>query len=132
VIEALVGNEKRCLKPKDTFRDCPNCPEMVVVPAGNFTMGSPADEPQRSSEEALVSVTIAAPFAAGKYAVTFDEWDACIADCGSLQDANSDTRTHIGEALHYLNCDGATRRKAPMSRPQAHSLGVRLSAYVSR
>jgi Caspase domain len=35
-IEAQVGNEKRCLKPKDSFRDCVNCPEMVVVPAGEF------------------------------------------------------------------------------------------------
>src|SRR5207237_9429174 len=26
------------------FRDCPECPEMVVVPAGTFTMGSAAAE----------------------------------------------------------------------------------------
>jgi hypothetical protein len=31
---AKVGNKERCLKPKDTFRDCPNCPEMAVIPAG--------------------------------------------------------------------------------------------------
>jgi formylglycine-generating enzyme required for sulfatase activity len=43
-------------------------------------MGSPADEPQRDDGEAQVRVTIAAPFAVGKYAVTFDEWDACVAD----------------------------------------------------
>jgi hypothetical protein len=43
-IETKVASEKRCLKPKDTFRDCPNCPEMVVVPAGSFLMGSPAGE----------------------------------------------------------------------------------------
>ena len=28
-------------KPGESFRDCPNCPEMVVVPAGIFMMGSP-------------------------------------------------------------------------------------------
>jgi hypothetical protein len=39
-IEALVGNEKRCLKPKDSFKDCDTCPEIVVVPAGEFIMGS--------------------------------------------------------------------------------------------
>ena len=55
---------------------------MVVVPAGRFTMASPANEPARKSDEAQVRVSIAAPFAAGKYAVTFDEWDACIADGG--------------------------------------------------
>jgi hypothetical protein len=40
-VEAQVGNTKRCVKPKDTFRDCPNCPDMVAVPAGRFSMGSP-------------------------------------------------------------------------------------------
>jgi formylglycine-generating enzyme required for sulfatase activity len=81
-VEVQVGSEKRCLKPKDSFRDCPNCPEMVVVPAGTFTMGSPANEPERSSSEEQVRVTIPAPFAAGRYAVTFNEWDACVADGG--------------------------------------------------
>src|SRR5262245_35538870 len=52
---------------------CPFCPEMVVVPAGTFAMGSPANEPERSADEAQVRVTIAARFAVGKYAVTFDE-----------------------------------------------------------
>ena len=35
--------QKQTLKPKDMFKDCANCPEVVVVPAGSFTMGSPAD-----------------------------------------------------------------------------------------
>jgi formylglycine-generating enzyme required for sulfatase activity len=83
-VEAQVGNERqrRCLKPKDSFRDCDTCPEMVVVPSGSFTMGSPANEPERSGDEAQARVSIAAPFAVGKYAVTFVEWDACVADGG--------------------------------------------------
>jgi formylglycine-generating enzyme required for sulfatase activity len=68
--------------PGRVFRDCSKCPEMVVVPAGSFTMGSPANEPQRGNGEDQIHATIAAPFAAGRYAVTFDEWDACIADGG--------------------------------------------------
>jgi formylglycine-generating enzyme required for sulfatase activity len=66
----------------ESFQDCPTCPEMVVVPAGSFTMGSPANEPDRSSSEAQVRVMISAPFAVGRFAVTFDEWDACAADGG--------------------------------------------------
>jgi len=31
-------------KPGDVFRDCPDCPEMVVIPAGSFMMGSSASE----------------------------------------------------------------------------------------
>jgi formylglycine-generating enzyme required for sulfatase activity len=53
---------------------------MVVVPAGSFTMGSPANEPARSTGEEQVRVSIPLPFAVGRYAVTFDEWDACVAD----------------------------------------------------
>jgi formylglycine-generating enzyme required for sulfatase activity len=40
----LTPAQERGLKPKDMFRECDNCPEMVVVPAGSFTMGSPANE----------------------------------------------------------------------------------------
>src|SRR5215831_20724870 len=58
-VEATVGNERRCLKPKDSIKDCDACPEMVVVPAGSFTMGSPANEPKRYYNEAQVRVTIA-------------------------------------------------------------------------
>ena len=60
------------------FRDCAACPEMVVVPAGSFMMGSP-----ESSSEALSwemphhPVTIGYEFAVGVYEVTFVEWDAC-------------------------------------------------------
>ena len=39
-VETEVGSERRCLKPKDTYKDCPECPEMVVIPAGEFMMGS--------------------------------------------------------------------------------------------
>jgi formylglycine-generating enzyme required for sulfatase activity len=66
-----------------SFRDCPHCPEMVVIPAGSFLMGSPPAEPKREAYEGpLHQVTITAPFAAGKFAVTFAEWDACVADGG--------------------------------------------------
>jgi formylglycine-generating enzyme required for sulfatase activity len=41
----LTAAEERALKPKHSFKECDACPEMVVVPAGSFTMGSPP-EPQ--------------------------------------------------------------------------------------
>lgn len=47
-------------------------PEMVVVPASTFTMGSPLSEPGRDAAEEQVRVTIDQPFAVGKFAVTFD------------------------------------------------------------
>jgi len=64
-------------------RDCADCPEMVLIPAGTFTMGSPAGEAQRyDAEGPQHRVTIAKPFALGKYEVTFAEWDACTAAGG--------------------------------------------------
>ena len=54
-----------------TFKDCADCPEMVVVPAGSFTMGAPDDEPDRQRWDGpLTKVTIAKPFALGKFEVT--------------------------------------------------------------
>jgi formylglycine-generating enzyme required for sulfatase activity len=67
-----------CVKPGDGFRDCPVCPEMVVVPAGRFAMGSEAS----SDEMPVHQVKVARPFAVGKFEVTFAEWDACVADGG--------------------------------------------------
>ena len=40
----LSAFEEQALKPKDSFKECAQCPEMVVVPAGSVTMGSPDSE----------------------------------------------------------------------------------------
>lgn len=59
------------------FQDAPFSPELIVVPPGTFVRGSPADESGRhESEGPEEEVTIPMPFAVGRYAVTFDEWDA--------------------------------------------------------
>src|SRR5215472_12773779 len=79
----LSPTQEKALQPKSTFKECANCPEMVVVPAGSFTMGSPTSEPGHSIDEnPQHTVTIARPFAIGRFPVTFDEWDACAADGG--------------------------------------------------
>lgn len=77
------AKEERIPRPKDTFRECDGCPEMVEVLAGTFTMGSPESEPGRTSAEGpLRNVSVATSFAAGRFAVTFAEWDACVAAGG--------------------------------------------------
>lgn len=61
--------------PGEIFRDCETCPELVVVPSGEFTMGSTDTEAEKPSHR----VTIAKPFAIGRHEVTFAQWDACVA-----------------------------------------------------
>jgi formylglycine-generating enzyme required for sulfatase activity len=56
----------------------------VVVPAGEFIMGSPPDEEDRDGDEQPQhKVAFTQPFAVSKFEVTFDEWHACVAygDC---------------------------------------------------
>jgi formylglycine-generating enzyme required for sulfatase activity len=60
------------------FKDHEHGPDMVVVPAGEFLMGSTDD----AEEQPVHNVVIPSPFAVGKFAVTFAEWDACVADGG--------------------------------------------------
>ena len=65
------------------FRDCPECPELVVVPSGSFQMGSPSHEQGHGGDEGPVHrVRIGKPFAVGVYEVTFAEWDACVTGGG--------------------------------------------------
>ncbi len=67
------------LDPGDTFSDCATCPDMVVISAGQFQMGVPPDEPNRGDDEGPVrTVTIAQPYAIGKYEVTRGEYAAFI------------------------------------------------------
>ena len=81
-VHALTVAQERALKPLDPFKECTDCPEMIVVAAGTFTMGSPAGQ-GIDHEHPQHDVTIAKPFAISKYELTFDEWDACVAhgDC---------------------------------------------------
>ena len=86
----LGAAAERALKPGDSFKECAqDCPEMVVIPAGEFTMGSPASEQGRNgSEEPQHRVVFVKPLAVARFEVTFDDWDACVAhgDCARLSD----------------------------------------------
>ena len=76
-------------EPVVTFRDCTACPEMAVVSAGSFMMGSPASEAGRDEDDEGLPhpVTIGYSLAVGVYEVTFAEWDACVAagGCGGYR-----------------------------------------------
>ncbi|MCY3956496.1 MAG: SUMF1/EgtB/PvdO family nonheme iron enzyme [Nitrospira sp.] len=90
------------------FRDCPTCPEMVVVPAGSYEMGSPASEVGRYENEGPVHrVTIAEPFAVGVYEVTRGEFGRFVEatgystknDCFTIEENQADRR----QGRHWRN-----------------------------
>jgi len=64
------------------FQDCPGCPEMLAIPGGEFMMGSPKEERGRGKNEGPQRKVTIRPFAAGKFEVTFAQWDACVAEGG--------------------------------------------------
>ncbi len=66
----------------ETIRDCDNCPEMIVLAGGLFTMGSPATETGRARDEGPQREVSIAPFAMSKTEITFAQWDACLAGGG--------------------------------------------------
>jgi formylglycine-generating enzyme required for sulfatase activity len=77
--KVLSAEAERALPPKQIFTECAHCPEMVVMPAGEFWMGSPEDEKDRyNNEGSRHKVTIARAFAVSRFEVTSDEWDACV------------------------------------------------------
>jgi formylglycine-generating enzyme required for sulfatase activity len=74
----LSTAKEQALKPGDSFKECAqDCPDMVVVPAGSYTMGgaTAVEQPQHR-------VTLAKPFAVSKYELTFADWDACVSGGG--------------------------------------------------
>ena len=61
--------------PGDTFKDCAECPELVVIPPGSFMMGSPPNENERDGDEGPQHrVNIRHNLAVGKFEVTQAEW----------------------------------------------------------
>lgn len=94
-----ASNRDKVTGPDETegrdVTDCALCPPLVLVPGGSFLMGSPEDEVGRSPNEGPQHRVMVQPFFAGKYEVTFDDWDAC---------------AHAGRCNGYLPSDGGWGR----------------------
>jgi formylglycine-generating enzyme required for sulfatase activity len=73
--KVLTSDVEHALQAGQIFKECIDCPEMVVVPAGEFMMGSTRKEANKPQHK----VVIGQPFAVSRFEVTFEEWDACAA-----------------------------------------------------
>jgi len=76
--------------PGEVFQACKACPEMVGLPSGSFTMGTPDDEVGRQPDEGpLHQVTFSKPFAVSRFTVTMGQWQAFLRDPGyTMPDAD--------------------------------------------
>ena len=85
-IQPAVGVFRR-FDPGDAFRDCDKCPELIVVPAGSFTMGSTKAERRWAADQGVDTeryqlegpshqVEISYPFAMSKFEITQEEFAA--------------------------------------------------------
>jgi len=107
----------------EVFRECDHCPEMVVAPAGSAKIGSPGDEKGHDPGETQRTVTIAKPFALGRYAVTFREWDACVADggCGDTEPADFGMGRNPRQPVILVTVEDAERYVAWLSKKTGHA-----------
>jgi formylglycine-generating enzyme required for sulfatase activity len=113
----LPPDAERALRPGDAFRECAKgCPEMVIVPAGEFIMGSAIDEEERLTNEGPKhQVTIARPFAVSRFEVTFDDWDTCVS-VGFCPWADDDGMGRGTRPVIYLSWDDARQYVAWLSQ----------------
>lgn len=95
------------------FRDCPSCPEMVVIPAGSFVMGSPESEDGRADDEGPMHRVKVASFALGKTEITRGQFAAFVKKtnynsgdkCLTLEGGKVEERSGGWRELHYSQGD---------------------------
>jgi formylglycine-generating enzyme required for sulfatase activity len=121
-IETTFGNKPRCVHPgagkAEQFKDCSDCPELVIVSAGEFTMGSAENEPQRTPEtEDQDAVTIAEPFAVSRFAVTRGEFAAFVTATSYKMDGGCIAYVGSGVAVGTIIADRPPHRSRRAAFP---------------
>jgi formylglycine-generating enzyme required for sulfatase activity len=103
------------LKPGDAFQECAktfsddrqdgkqiskHCPDMVVIPAGSYKMGS---ERTRAADSRII--TIKTPFAVSRFTITFDQWNVCVAGGGCENNTGPSDQTWGRGSRPVINVD---------------------------
>ncbi len=90
VAEAMAAMDRLRPKPGRTFKDCPDCPLMVSLPAGTATLGAARDDAlARPNEKPARPVNFANMFAISVNEITFDDWQKCV-NAGACPKINND------------------------------------------
>ena len=93
------------------FQDCADCPVVVRIPGGSFTMGQAKGDASAAPQH---TVTVRA-FVIGQYPVTVGEWKACVEGGGcsfTPRMTNADYRTPV----HNVSWDDAQQYTLWLSR----------------
>ncbi|HWA21273.1 MAG TPA: formylglycine-generating enzyme family protein [Caulobacterales bacterium] len=126
--------------PGRTIRDCAECPDMVVIPGGTFSMGSSPEEAGHDADESPQHVVSLQSFAVGKYAVTVAEYSACVAarQCPATewQEPGSVFNAQTGSDDYYrkmgAGLTGANRPVVGVSCNDANSYAKWLSGKTKK
>jgi len=113
-LRPLSPEEERALQPTSHFQECMSCPEMVVIPAGQFLMGSSRGEGDGDEEGPggrPFAVTIGAPYALGRYVITVRDYLACLVEAAcpapAWRDPASPFNATTGVEEHYRRLGSA-------------------------
>jgi formylglycine-generating enzyme required for sulfatase activity len=117
------------LKPGSVFRDCADCPEIVVIPAGTFTMGSTPEETMRVEIREDISprewpaheVTIAEPFGIGQFEITVAQY-ARFVDATAYPDGRACITWNV-PANKWEEVKGATWHEPGFPQSDDHPVG---------
>jgi formylglycine-generating enzyme required for sulfatase activity len=114
VLAAWFGSAASAAPAPHAFRDCTNCPEMMPLPAGAFTMGISAareeafgmPKPQTGKAEPLHRVTFAKGFAMAKYPITVAQFRAFVDESGYKASESCYTQHRYDGHFIYENAQG--------------------------
>ena len=104
--------------PGERWRDCEECPEIVSIPPGSFTMGSPASEEGRYDREGPAhAVTITRPYAIGVYEVTRDEYARFVR---ATNHAPAEQSCLVNEGFEWNELEGVNWRDVDFPQTVRH------------
>ena len=104
---------------RSVFRDCPDCPELVVIPAGTFQMGSGRDEYESFRDERPRRQVSVKRFALGRYEVTRAEYEAFVTATGHPDGDRCRTDDGRGD-WEWRSRNGASWRDPRFSQDDDH------------
>lgn len=112
----------------DIFRDCPDCPEMIMLPRGNFLMGVPGGEEEREGVPAdlrgrstpQTRITIAPGLAMARNSVTRGEYAAFVEATGRGPGTACWTFVNSGLSYEYVEQPGLTWRDPGFAQEDNH------------